>query len=78
MKEELLKELKRVIIENYWEDKNLIIRSIFNTLVYIEDMSINDAEPTLKDLYDAGEIKELDISFNEFKYFMLQDIEKQL
>jgi hypothetical protein len=78
MKEELLKELKRAIIENYWEDKNLIIRSLFTTLVYVEDIHVDDAEPILKDLYDVGEIKELDISFREFKYFMLQDIEKQL
>lgn len=78
MKEELLKELKRTIIENYWEDKNLIIKSLFTTLVYIEDMHVDDAVIVLKDLYDVGEIKELDISFNEFKYFMLQDIEKQL
>lgn len=77
MKEQLLKELKTTIVENLWDDKNLIIRAMFTTLVYLEDMFIGDAEPILKNLYEVGAIEDLDISYKEFKTFMLEDIKKQ-
>lgn len=77
MKEQLLKELKTTIVENLWDDKNLIIRAMFTTLIYTEDMYVGDAEPILKELYEDGAIEDLDISYTEFKTFMLEDIKKQ-
>ena len=50
----------------------------FRTLVYLDDMYIGDTEPILKELYKDGAIEDLDISYEEFETFMLEDIKKQL
>lgn len=78
MKKELIEELRSSVIEYSWEDKNLIIRALFTTLVYMEDMFIGDATKILLDLYKVGAIEDLDISYEEFEKFMLEDIKKQL
>ncbi|HBJ1650371.1 TPA: hypothetical protein LA460_000275 [Clostridium botulinum] len=77
MKDELLKKINDTIICDGWDCGNLLIRAMFTTLIYIENMFIEDAVNILKELYDYGDIEDCDISFEEFKEFMLHDINKQ-
>ena len=82
MNKELIEMLNNMIIEESWEKCNNIIKSLYTTL-YInnirycddENMTEDELEERLKGLYNEGSLIDIDVSWDEFKDFMTEDIE---
>lgn len=75
--DKILEVIKQTVIETSWENCNLLVKDMFTTYIYMNDILISKSEPILEDIYETGDIEDCDITYREFKEFMLQDLKKQ-
>jgi hypothetical protein len=76
---ELRDLLKDILCDNCWEDIDKKARAVFTTICIMEEIDEpedkKEQDKYLKYLYDESSIKDLDISFLEFKSFMVKDLQ---
>ena len=66
MNTELRKRLYDMFLNYYYEDSMELLRSIFTTLVVMEDLNESEIAEVLTKLYKDADIYYLDISYNDF------------
>ena len=66
MNTELRKRLYNMFLNYYYEDSMELLRSIFTTLVVMEDLNESEIAEVLTKLYKDADIYCLDISYNDF------------
>lgn len=70
----ILQEINNTILYNSWDNCDVLVRAMFTTLAYMEEMILSQAEELLQQLYELGDIEDSDVSYKQFKEFMLDDI----